>query len=122
MGKAPNGAVWMKMPHNYNNHKITIKLPITFLLCSYVLIIILRQWAKDRKWPRATLTFATFHILQVSLLTATLVYYFCYISRAAFAAEAAELLRTRNGHGRVDVSLLAAREQVRDRKKMNESG
>lgn len=93
-----------------------------FLLCSYVLIIILRQWVKDRKWPHATLTFATFHILQVSLLTATLVYYFYYISRAAFAAEAAELLRTHNGQGHVDVSLLAASEQVRDRKKMNESG
>lgn len=63
------------------------------------------------------LTLGTFHILQVSLLTSTLVYFCHYISRAAFAAEAAELLRTHNGQGHVDVSPLAAREQVRDRKK-----
>lgn len=65
--------------------------------------------------------FHPFHISQVSLLTATLVYHFCNISRSGFAAEAAELLQTHNGQGHVDVSRLAAREQVRDRKQMNES-
>lgn len=48
---------------------------------------------------------------------ATLVYYFYNISHSGFAAEAAELLQTHNGQGHVDVSLLAASEQVRDGKR-----
>lgn len=65
--------------------------------------------------------FHPIYISQVSFLTATLVYHFYNISRSGFAAEAAELLQTHNGQGHVDVSRLAAREQVRDRKEMNES-
>lgn len=84
------------------------------LTCSFIVVTIPIQWVDTHAHSHP------FHILQVSLLTATLVYYFYNITHSGFAAEAAELLQAHNGQGRVDVSLLAAREQVRDGKEMNE--
>lgn len=72
------------------------------------------------QWVHMHTHFHFFHILQSGLLTATLVYHFYNISRSGFATEAAELLQTHNGQGHVDVSPLAAREQVRGGKEMNE--
>lgn len=73
------------------------------------------------QWVHMHAHFHPFHILQVCLLTATLVYHFYSISRSGFATEVVEQLQTHNGRGHVDVSPLAAREQVRDGTEMNES-
>lgn len=49
-------------------------------------------------------------VLQVGLLTVTLVYHVYYVYRSVLILEAVELLQKQTGH--VDVSLLAACEQV----------
>lgn len=59
-------------------------------------------------------------VLQVSLLTVTLVYYVYYIYHSIIILEVVELLQRRNHRGHVDVSLLATWEQVRETKEMNE--
>lgn len=56
-------------------------------------------------------------LLQVSLLTVTLVYYVYYIYHSIIILEVVELLQRHNYRGHVDVSLLATWEQVRERKK-----
>lgn len=61
------------------------------------------------------LTLSLFYVLQVSLLTVTLVHYIYYIHHSAMVSEVVEqLLQKHNQQGHVDVSLLAAWEQVRD--------
>lgn len=59
-------------------------------------------------------------VLQVSLLTVTLVYYVYYIYHSIVILEVVELLQRCNHRGHVDVSLLAAWEQVRETKEINE--
>lgn len=64
------------------------------------------------------LTLSLFYVLQVSLLTVTLVHYIYYIYHSAMVLEVVEqLLQKHNQQGHVDVSLLAAWEQVRERKR-----
>lgn len=55
-------------------------------------------------------------LLQVSLLTVTLVYYVYYIYHSVIILEVAELLQRHNHRGHVDVGILATCEQVRERK------
>lgn len=59
-------------------------------------------------------------VLQVSLLTVTLVYYVYYIYHSIIILEVVELLQRCNLRGHVDVSLLATWEQVRETEEMNE--
>lgn len=70
------------------------------------------------KHPHILLTLSLFCVLQVSLLTVTLVHYIYYIYHSAMVLEVVEqLLQKRNQQGHVDVSLLAGWEQVRERKR-----
>ncbi len=55
-------------------------------------------------------------LLQVTLLTATLVYYIYYIYHSIIILEVVELLQRHNHRGHVDVSRLATWEQVRERR------
>lgn len=59
-------------------------------------------------------------LLQVSLLTVTLLYYIYYVYHSVIILEVVELLQRHNHRGHVDVSLLATWEQVREKKEANE--
>lgn len=61
-------------------------------------------------------------LLQVSLLTVTLVYYVYYIYHSVIILEVAELLQRHNHRGHVDVGVLATWEQVREGKGRMKAG
>lgn len=56
-------------------------------------------------------------VLQVSLLTVTLLYYIYYLYHSVIVSEVVEQLQRQSHRGHVDVSTLATWEQVRDRRR-----